>query len=134
MTMKRLFAATLMIVAIFLCLFSCERSEYAMEQDAKREAIYNRGYEVGYEAGYENGRCEGFEDAQSFVEDELFSLEHDIKHNTGISPEQALQILMNYADGEPTSETELKQAILTINQFYWNANNIVHEIEDNWWQ
>lgn len=131
--MKKLFLIIPVFAAALFCLASCRgRSIYAMEEEAKREAAFQSGYEAGYEEGYYAGKSETQEAIAFYVEDDLSKLEFDIKDETGMYPEEAIQILTNYADGHPVSESELNKALWTINYFYWDAFDIAHGIEDYW--
>ena len=108
----------LVLCAIFVFGFSsCKRSEYAMERDAKREAAYNNGYKAGYDEGYH----EGISYAQERAENML------TESKTEIPPETALQILTNYADGEPVTKEELNKAIWSLDQYYWDLYSAIHD-------
>ena len=94
-------------------------------------------YYEGYEEGYDDGYVEGIEKAQQFlavvVDDDLSSLAWDIEDEYGLHPEDALQILSNYADcsGE-VSEEELNNAIWAIYRYYYKSQEVINEIEDYW--
>lgn len=121
--MKKILAS-MMIAILFCCLTSCGgRSIYAMEQDAEVEAMEER---------YREGILKAQEQIASLVEIELWDLEFDIDDDWGISPEEAIQILTNYADGEPISEAELNKAIWAIRKYYYGVNEIVNGIDDYW--
>ena len=115
--MKKFVSVVLVSVIVAFALSSCERSIYEMEREAKREAAFNDGYESGYEEGYH----EGISSAQEHLSDVLQDVSWDVKNENGIDPETAIQILANYADGEPVTEQELEQAIRTIRQYYWDS-------------
>jgi flagellar biosynthesis/type III secretory pathway protein FliH len=97
-----------------------------MEQDAKRESAYKNGYNDGYN----EGRWEGIEDAQFYTEDDLFRLSCKIEDEHGINPEEAINLLTNYANGEPVSEKDLMNAIWALSQFYWGTYDIINDMED----
>ena len=125
--MKKLHKTICVIMCVILafCLFSCERSKYAMEQDAKYESAYSDGYSVGYDEGY----SEGISDAQEHLENRIQDISWDVKEAHGISPEKALQILTNYADGEPITEAQLHQAIWAINEYCWDSYEDINDID-----
>ena len=120
------------VICAILCLSlsSCERSIYAMEQDAKREAAYNEGYDFGYE----EGRIEGFSDAQFWLEEDLNDISSDIETKYGISPDEAIEMLTLYADGEYVPRDELRKASLAVSQFYLKSQNAIRDTEDNWYK
>ena len=111
---KSILIITLLTVVFFS---SCQRSIYEMEREAKREAAFNDGYDAGYEEGY----WEGVSDAQKHLEDVLQDISLDIE------PEAALQILTNYADGEPIPEEELHKAIWAIHQYYLDSYQAIND-------
>ncbi len=115
--MKKSILIITLLAATFLFLSSCQRSIYEMEREAKREAAFNDGYDVGYEEGY----WEGISDAQEHLEDVLQDLLLEIE------PEEAIQILTNYADGEPITEEELHKAIWAIHQYYWDSYHAIND-------
>ena len=94
-----------------------------MEKEAKKETAFDNGYEAGYEEGYR----EGLSDAQERLEDLLFDLSYDVKVQNGVDSETAIQILTNYADGEPIAEEQLNQAIWAIRQYYWDSYWAIHD-------
>lgn len=127
--MKRLIGllTALLCIALVFCLVSCGESEYTREQEAKKEAIYNRGYD----AGFAEGEWEGIKNAQERFEDfTRWDLPHDIENERGMSPEEAITILEHYADGEPTTKSELNKAIWTIREYYWAVYNAVGDIDN----
>ncbi len=127
--MKKLLIIGLTAVLSTCLLSSCSsgRSIYEMEKDAKREAAFNDGYDVGYEEGYWEGYWEGVSNAQERLEDVIWNLSWETKNEHGISPETALQILTNYADGEPITEQELQRAIWAIKHYYWSSYDAVND-------
>lgn len=107
--------------AALLLLFSCGTSESAMEREAKKEAIYNRGYEAGKE--------EGKFEAQDAFEQTAQDLAWDTRILYGIEPEEAMWILTNYADGEPVSKKELNDAIWAIHHYYCEMQEAIDDID-----
>lgn len=98
---------------------------------------YDDGYDDGYEAGCDYGYTKGIEKAQRFlafaVDDDLSSLGLDIEDKYGLHPEDALQILSNYADASAdVDEEELHDAIWAIYRYYYDSNKVVNSIEDYW--
>lgn len=123
--MKKLFTLILSIIFITLCLFACKNSEYAKEQEAKQEAIYNKGHKAGYEEGY----WAGIKEAQEYfglTEEEIARYADDLH---GLSPEEAVMILDNYADGEPISKQDVYKAIWTIRRYYYDMQEAIHDID-----
>lgn len=114
--MKKYLCLVMCVIFIF-SFSSCKRSVYAMEEDAKREAAYNNGYKAGYDKGY----IKGVSDAQERAEDMLTESE------TEVPPDTALQILTNYADGEPVTKEELNKAIWSLNQYYRDLYQAIHD-------
>ena len=121
--MKQRILIITILLLLLLCFPSCKKSIHAREEEAKREAAYNDGYEVGYVEGY----VEGKSDAKSNFEDEALRVSWNVEDENGMSPDDALQILTNYADGEPITEEKLHQAIWAINQYYWRMNDAIHD-------
>lgn len=122
--MKKFFSLLSVFVILICCLSSCKgRSIYTMERDAEKQAL---------EEQYRKGISVAQEHIDSLVEIEMLDLEFDIEDEWGISPDEAIQILTNYADGDPVSEAELNKAIWAINQYYYGVNEIVNGIDDYW--
>ena len=100
---------------------------------------YNHGYDDGYDDGYESGYDIGYEEgvtrAQRYIsfvlDDDLDSLAYDIEDTYGIHPEEAVQILSNYADvPDEVTEEELLNAIWAIYRYYHDSIEVVNGIED----
>ena len=122
--MKKSFAILSVFVILICCITSCKgRSIYAMERDAEREAL---------EEKYREGISDAQEHIASLVEVEMWDLEYDIDDNWGMSAEEAVQTLTNYADGEFVSKSEVNKAIWAINHYYTGVNEIVNGIDDYW--
>ena len=127
--MKRLIAV-LVLFALSICLLSCSyRGTY--------DDGYSEGYADGFFEGQINGYDEGIAEAQHDIairaEDDLWSLAWDIEDKYGIHPEEAVQILSNYADvPDEVDEAELHNAILAIYRYYYDSCEIVNDIEDYW--
>ena len=106
--------------------FTSEPQKYASE---------NRTYDTGYEDGYENGFYDGIEEAQQYIsiilDDELFMLSLNIEDKYGIYPEEAVQILSNYADvPDEVDIEELNDAIWAIYRYYYDSQEVINGIDD----
>lgn len=124
--MKKLFfALSISIIIIILCVPACEKSEYAMEREAKEEAIYNRGYK----AGYEEGEWEGIEEAQENFQRTAEDIARNADDLFDLDPEKAIMILGNYADGEPISKEEVYKAIWTLRQYYYDMQEAINDLD-----
>lgn len=130
--MKKNLALLSVIFIILIVSSSCNKSEYAREQEAQREAIYEQAYEAGYEEGYRAAMNEAPEDIESYVDDDIWDLDHDIKNAYGLYAEDAINTLTNYADGEPVTNSDLIDAIWAIRKYYWGIYEIVNDIGDYW--
>ena len=120
----KLFVIALCIVSLLL-LFSCGRSEYSMEREAKEAAIYDRGYS----AGYEEGEWEGIEEAQENFQRTAEDIARNADDLFDLDPEKAIMILGNYADGEPISQDEVEKAIWTIYQYYYEMQEAINDLD-----
>lgn len=127
--MKR-FIAIIAIFAVSLCLYSCDYSSF-----------YDEGYEDGYQDGHFDGEYygyyEGIERAKEYiafvVDEDLSSIAYDIEDQYGLHPEEALQILSNYADVPDEVDIEkVDDAIWAIYCYYNNMQKIINGIEDYW--
>ena len=130
--MKKFFFTIIAISIAICCLSSCGKSDYAREREAESESVYEKGYETGYDEGYREGVSEAQDQIASCVDDDLWSLEHDIENEWGMDPETAIRILTNYADGEPISETDLNKAIWAVWEYYKGVNDIANDVDDYW--
>ena len=125
--MKKSFLVIALLAVSICFLSSCTgRSIDAMERDTEYDA---------YEAE-EKRYHDGIEDAQkwidSIVEMDIQDLEFDIEDKYGVSPEVAILILENYADGEPISQKDLCNAIWAVSQYFWDSRAVVNGIDDYW--
>lgn len=120
--MRKILSIVLCAVLVF-SLSSCERKE-----------ISNDEYYGDYHDGYVDGYTDGIEEAQQaisfYIEEDFYEISSNNKDERGISIEDAIQILTNYADGEPISDAELRNAIWSIDKFYYETCDIVYNIED----
>lgn len=114
--MKKLLSITLSVVLIF-SLSSCGRK-------GSSDGESYGDYHDGYVDGYSDGISEAQEQISGYVDECFNSVGYDNKI------EEAIQILTNYADGEPTSEEELHKAIWAIDQYYYDICDIVHDIDE----
>lgn len=117
------------ILGIALCMFltlglsSCEKNSSQNEK-------YYGDYHDGYVEGYSDGVADAQQLIGFYVEDDFNKISSNNIKERELSIEDAVQILRNYADGEPISETELHNAIWSINKFYYDTCDIVYNIED----
>ena len=107
--MKKIISLIILSAILLLCLSSCH----------DRGPSYGN-YQEGYWDGYSDGVFEAQEQISSYAE-ECFN---------NIDIADAIQVLTNYADGEPVSEAELHAAIWTVNSFYNDSWDIIHELDD----
>ena len=92
-------------------------------------ACDSRGsYEDGYSAGYEQALKDAAGMAEDRLKDELNHLSKSIDKEYGFDPEDAVLILGNFADGQPTSERDLTDAIWAIWEYYHSSNDLIDEI------
>ena len=131
--MKKYLTIIAMATVMIFCLSSCGKSDYAREQEAKRESIYESGYEDGYDDGYSDAMQEAPERIESCVDSDIWDLESDIEDEWGIHPEEAARMLLNYIDipGEVTEE-ELNKAVGAMRRYYFGSHEIINEINDYW--
>ena len=131
--MKKFFTILAVIFVLVCCLSSCGKSNYAREQEAKRESIYESGYETGYDDGYSEAMQKAPAEIESRVDDDIWDLCHEIEDEYGIHPEEAAMILSNYADvPDEVTEEELNNAIWAIYRYYYESREIMNAIEDYW--
>lgn len=99
---------------------------------------YSDGYAWGHEEGYDEGRDEGYNEAmqdaperiKDCVESDISDLNFYSLIEWEITPEEAVQVLTNYIDGELVSETDLNNAIWAIRYYYYEVDKIVDNIDD----
>ena len=116
--MKKL-AVILSALILVLCLSACNIE------------TYEDGYADGYTDGYYEGVAEALHDIAFYVEDDLWSLACDIEDEYGMSPEDAIIILSNYADvPDEVTEEELNKAIWVLYRYYYKSHEIINDIED----
>ena len=119
------FAATLTVLFLVLYLSACNIETY--------EDGYEDGYANGYTEGYYEGIAEALDDISFYVEDDLWSLACDIEDEYGMSPDEAVMILSNYADvPDDVTEEEVNKAIWAIYRYYNKSHEIINSIEDYW--
>lgn len=129
--MKKFFISISVFVLALCFLLACDS-----------QGTYEDGYAAGYASGYSDAECvheddyiegyvEGINRAQNYIESHLQELSFDIKNEYGIYPEDALSILTNYIDDpESISEQDLHDAIYVIRSYYFDAEEISHNISD----
>lgn len=98
----------------------------------KTEAVdeFNEERYVGYREGYSEAMEEAPEKIESYIESDISDLNFEILIDREMSPEEAVRVLTNYIDGEPTSEIDLNHAIEAILQYYHGLDKIIHDIDD----
>lgn len=107
--MKKVISLILSCAALVLCLSSCNKKE-----------AYNEDYYDGYAEGYSDGIAEAQDSISGYAEERF----------NDIDVADAIQVLRDYADGEPISEVELHEAIWTVNQFYNDAWDVIWDLDD----
>ena len=131
--MKRFITIAASFVLV-ICLLSCS---YKGTYDDGHEDGFDYGFDCGWYKGYDEGYSEGLAEAQHDiairVDDEIWSLAWDIEDEYGLFPEDALQILTNYADvPDEVTREEVNNAIWAIRRYYFASNEIINDIEDYW--
>lgn len=116
--------------ALFIILLSTVLLFGLVSCDSASPPPNDGDYHDGYVEGYSKGIEEAQRQISSYVEYDFNEISSDNEKERGISIEDALQILRNYADGEPTTEAELHKAIWSINDFYYGTCDIVYGIQD----
>lgn len=119
---KRMLSGALCAILIF-CLSSCGGK-------GSSDGEFYGDYHDGYVDGYSDGVAEAQQSISFYVEDDFYEINSNNEKERGLSIEDAVQILRNYADGEPISEAELHNAIWSINKFYYDTCDIVYNIEN----
>jgi hypothetical protein len=118
--MKKIFKRISMsALCVILCLgfSSCGEKHYG-------------NYNDSYIDGYNEGVTEAQDMISGYAEECFNNIDSENKKERGISTEDAVQILTRYADGEPITEAELHDAIWSIHKFYYDAWDIVFELDD----
>lgn len=88
----------------------------------------DRGPEYGnYPEGYADGYADGVFEAQKQISGYA---EESFSNISGIDVYDAIQILTNYADGEPISEADLHDAIWKVQQFYYDSQDVIRDLDD----
>lgn len=135
------FISVLVIFSFAICLLSCSyRGTYDdgyadgySNAESEMQYLMEEEFLDGYDIGYDDGIAEAQHDIAFLVEDDLWSIACDIEAEYGLHPEEAVQILSNYADvPDEVDEAELQAAILAIYHYYYDSNEIINDIEDYW--
>lgn len=100
--MKKLFAILAVFFVLVCCLSSCGKSDYAREQETKREAIY----QSGYEDGRDEGRYDGYEDGYDEGYDEGYYVGYDDGHSDGYY-DGATYTCLSFGDVDRAFQTAL---------------------------
>lgn len=122
--MKKLFSVVLCLCLCMVMLSSCEANNKVRTTD------YDEGYYAGYEDGLWDGAYECKKDFATAVSDRYSDVEHATKNGRYFHPEDAIIVLNDYLDGEYVSDNELKNAIETITDFYYDWNSVIANIGD----
>ena len=109
--MKKRILSVVLSVVLSLGLFSCGRDDSSK-------------YYGDYYDGYVDGYNDGIASTQEYISDRVLDRFNDIDVC------DAMQTLSNYADGEPISEEELRDAIWLVYAFYHDAWDVVWDIDD----
>lgn len=117
---KRILCVALCVLLVF-GLSSCEISS---------EEKYYGDYHDGYVDGYNDGVSKAQDSIGGYAEEYFNNINSGNKKDRGITVDDAVQILTNYADGEPISEEELHNAIWSIQKFYCDAWDLIWELDD----
>ena len=132
--MKKYLTIIAITAVMILCLSSCGKSDYAREQEAKRESIYESGYEDGYDDGYEagsergydtgydDGYSEGYDDSKTeFALNVIEKAESYARDKADYSVYEAWNNIMIYRDRpdgyDIPSEEEYRQCVDTLVYF-----------------
>lgn len=121
--MKKLFSAVLCL-CICVCLSSCK------SDSSKNVSNYDDSYHAGYEAGLWDGAFECKKYFANAVRDKYYDVENATRNGRYFHPEDAIMVLNDYMDGEYVSDSELKNAIETITDFYSDWQSVIANIED----
>lgn len=122
--MKKLFSMVLCLCLCVVLLSSCESNNKVHTTD------YDEGYYAGYEDGLWDGAYECKKDFATAVSDQYSDVEHATKNGRYFHPEEAIMVLNDYLDGEYVSDNELKNAIETITDFYYDWSSVIANIDD----
>ena len=121
----------LLVISIAVCfcigLFACSSR-------VGRENNYESDFDAGYREGYYEGLRDGAFSAQEDIAEEVWDRYHEAEGQTtqerGLHPEEAIIELNDYLKGKDVSESELRTAIRAITYFYYEAWDVINEIDD----
>ena len=111
------------LLKMMLCLALCMLFLFSLSS-CENKATTNEDYDDGYVDGYSDGVEEAQRQISGYVDERFNSVGYDNRI------EEAIQILTNYADGEPIPEAELHKAIWSIQKYYYDISDVVNDIED----
>ena len=110
--------AFIITVIVLLGLTSCGDNAYDDAYGEGYDAGYDDGYDFGYETAMNDWYFEGIDSCQGQISnmacDDLYDLDDHVYEMYGVSPDEAMQILENYADGEYFTDGEIERAIVTL--------------------
>jgi hypothetical protein len=122
--MKKLLCIVLATTALFYCFTACETNETYED--------YYVDYFDGYTDGYEDGIKEGFKDAQGYLEWEQDIISDYVNSVYNVDPYDALQMISNYADGEPIPQEDVINAIFAVDVYCSKLHEAIYSLEDEY--
>lgn len=133
--MKKYLALFLLVITVPLTISACSNQETCEQW---RNAGYNTGYEEGWADGFSDGYDTGLiwgafesqDDIASQVRDLYAEKEFETAKKCGWHPEEAIIILNDYMNGENVSTEDLRSAIESISYFYYEAWEVVSNIDE----
>ena len=132
--MKKFIAGFLVGLAVCFILFrifpSVSEPAYLDERVLDEHvAVYNQGYVTGYDAGYNNGLANAPKMVEHLFKKSLKAICEHMNEAYGLHPDDAMNIIMQYADGEPIESDELITALRVAWGYYNEANDCIEAID-----
>ena len=112
------------IVMILLCGILCVGLSSCEKSSGNSNSNYNDRYAAGYAAG--------IEDLGRFAEVVFDDVGSNLHSERGMYPDEALQILTNYADGEPVSQRDVDDAIWALQKYYNDLTKAMHNLAEDY--
>lgn len=128
--MKKLFLMLLVLSIVFSCTGCIDNNTYETAYDEGYNQGAEDGWSEGFDFGYAEALCEAPKRIDFYVEEDIWHLDFDIEDKYGIFPEDAFNVLENYAYGEPIPEDELYEAIWAAIEYYYDSRDIINDIEE----
>ena len=110
-----------MCAVLVLSFSACEINNTANHESP---GDYHDGYVDGYMDGYDDGVVEGQQELGSYARGRF---DDACGYTYGV--EEAMTVLTLYADGESFSEEEVFSAICTLDSFYTDVCDVIHDVE-----